>query len=97
LISRRTREALAVKKAGGARLGNPRAAETVHRAHAAHRAKADRFAANVLPIVRELAATGLVTTRAIAAALNARGVKTARGGEWHSSTVANLLRRGVGK
>jgi DNA invertase Pin-like site-specific DNA recombinase len=93
LISRRTREALAVKKAGGAKLGNPRPGEAAALGNAANRAKADQFAANVLPIVRELVATGLTTTRAIAAALNARGVKTARGGDWHSSTVANLLRR----
>ena len=62
-------------------------------AHAANRAKADQFAANVLPIVREIEAAGLTTTRAIAEALNARGIRTARGGAWHRSTVANLLRR----
>jgi DNA invertase Pin-like site-specific DNA recombinase len=94
LISRRTKEALAVKKAAGAVLGNPRALETIGLAHAANRAAADRHAANVLPIVRELQAAGLKTTRAIADALNARRVRTARGGAWHSSTVANLLRRG---
>jgi hypothetical protein len=31
--------------------------------------------------------------RAIAEALNARGVRTARGGEWHATTVRNLIRR----
>jgi hypothetical protein len=31
--------------------------------------------------------------RAIAAALNQRGVKTATGREWQAQTVANLLRR----
>jgi DNA invertase Pin-like site-specific DNA recombinase len=93
LISRRTKEALAAKKAAGVKLGNPRALETLGLAHAANRAAADRHTANVLPIVRELQASGLRTTRAIAAALNARGVRTARGGSWHSSTVANLLRR----
>jgi len=35
----------------------------------------------------------LTTLREIAAALNARGVRTARGGAWHSSTVHNLLTR----
>jgi len=33
------------------------------------------------------------TFRAIAAALNDRGVRTARGGAWHDSTVRNLLAR----
>src|SRR6516164_3207449 len=32
-------------------------------------------------------ASGLTTLREIADALNARGVRTARGGQWHSSTV----------
>jgi hypothetical protein len=54
---------------------------------------ADRFARNVMPIVRQIQAGGAVTTRAIAAALNARGVRTVRGGAWHAQTVANLLAR----
>ena len=52
------------------------------------------FAANVLPIVRQIQASGVTTFRAIAAALNNRGVRTARGGVWHDSTVRNLLARG---
>ena len=54
---------------------------------------ADAFAANVLPVVRQLQAAGATTPRAIAAALNERRVRTARGGEWHDSTVRNLLQR----
>ena len=87
LISTRTKAALAAKKAAGAKLGNPRAAEAAVKAHAANRAAADQFAANVLPIVRAIQASGLTTLREIADALNARGVRTARGGQWHSSTV----------
>jgi DNA invertase Pin-like site-specific DNA recombinase len=93
LISARTKAALAAKKAQGAKLGNPRAAETIGRAHAAARAVADHFAGNVLPIVREIQASGLSSLRDIAVALNARGVRTARGGRWHSTTVRNLLLR----
>lgn len=48
---------------------------------------------NVLPIVREIQGSGLTTLREIAGALNARGIRTARGGAWHSSTVRNLLNR----
>src|SRR3981189_803875 len=84
LISARTRAALAAKKAQGVKLGNPRAAETIGRAHDAARAVADQFAVNVLPIVREIRASGLTTLRDIAGALNARGIRTARGGAWHS-------------
>jgi len=43
--------------------------------------------------VREIEASGLTTLRQIAAALNARGIDTARGGQWHSSAVQNLLVR----
>jgi len=44
------------------------------------RAGADRFAANVLPIIREIQQAGMDTLRDIVDALNARGVPTARGG-----------------
>jgi DNA invertase Pin-like site-specific DNA recombinase len=93
LISARTKAALAAKKAQGVKLGNPRAAEAAVKAHAANRAGADQFATNVLPIVREIQASGLTSLRDIAGALNARGIRTARGGAWHSSTVRNLLMR----
>lgn len=46
-----------------------------------------------MPVIRQLQADGVTTTRAIAEALNPRGVRTARGGEWHHSTVRNLLAR----
>jgi Recombinase len=67
--------------------------EAQARGVAANREAADAFAANVLPIVREIQATGATTFRAIASALNDRGVRTARGGAWHDSTVRNLLAR----
>ena len=44
-----------------------------------------------MPVVRQLQAAGTITPRAIAAELNMRHVRTARGGEWHDSTVRNLL------
>jgi hypothetical protein len=46
---------------------------------AANRKTADAFAANGLPIVRQIQAAVATTFRAIAAALNDRGVRTARG------------------
>jgi DNA invertase Pin-like site-specific DNA recombinase len=94
LISDRTRAALAQKKAQGARLGNR---TNLHEAQAkgavANREAANAFAANILPIVRQIQASGAKTPRAIAEALNARGVRTARGGTWYDTTVRNLLRR----
>ena len=54
-------------------------------------AEADRFAANVLPIIREAQKAGATSLRDIAAALNARGIATARGGQWHAKSVSNIL------
>ena len=94
LIAQRTRDALAAKKAQGAVLGNrTNLTEAQAMGAAANRKAAVDFAANVLPIIRQIEASGITGPRAIATALNARGVRTARGGEWHHSTVRNLLSR----
>ena len=61
----------------------------------ANRAAASAHARNVLPIVRQLQDAGVATLLGIAAALNARGVRTPRGGDWHASSVSNLLARKV--
>ncbi len=57
------------------------------------RLDADRHAANVLPVVRDIERAGVTTLQGIADALNARGIRTARGRRWHPSTVKNLLGR----
>jgi DNA invertase Pin-like site-specific DNA recombinase len=93
LISTRTKAALAVKKAQGVKLGNPHYREALKMAHSANRAAADRHAANVMPVIREITAAGVTTLLGIAKALNARGVHTARGGAWYAQTVANVLVR----
>jgi hypothetical protein len=51
------------------------------------------FAANVLPIIESLRASGVRALRGLALALNDRGVRTARGGRWHVSNVKNLVDR----
>src|ERR1051326_117490 len=94
LISDRTRAALAQKKAQGVALGNrTNLGDASAKGASANRTAADAFAANVLPVVRRIEASGVKGHRAIAAALNARGVRTARGGEWHATTVRNLIGR----
>jgi DNA invertase Pin-like site-specific DNA recombinase len=94
LIAERTRAALAQKKAQGTILGNrTNLRDAQAKGVASNRKAADAFALNVLPIVRQIQAAGLTTHRAIAQALNDRGIRTARGGEWHDSTVRNLLAR----
>jgi DNA invertase Pin-like site-specific DNA recombinase len=93
LISGRTKAALAAAKAKGAKLGNPNI-ETA-RGHAAEtiKADADRASRKVLPIIAEIRQSGATTLRAIAHVLNARGVPTPRGGQWHAASVRNALAR----
>ena len=99
-ISRRTKEALAVAKARGTRLGNPNGAAALRRAGkggAALRAtvahNADRHAQDLAEVIGDIRRAGSESLRAIAAELNTRGILTRRGGVWHVSTVRNLLRR----
>jgi DNA invertase Pin-like site-specific DNA recombinase len=97
LISDRTKAALAQRKAQGALLGNrSNAAEAAARGRAAQRIEADRLAAAVLPIIEALRAQGATTLAELAAGLNERGVRTARGAGWHVSSVRNLVRRKPG-
>ena len=93
LISTRTRQALAAAKARGVTLGNPKLHMARRTALEAVSIEAERFAANVLPIIREAQKAGATTLREIATALNARGVATARGGQWHAKSVSNVLER----
>lgn len=93
LISTRTRQSLSAAKARGVTLGNPRLHEARSNAVEAVKAEADRYAANVLPIIREAQKAGASTLRQIAEALNARGIPTARGGHWYAQSVANVLER----
>jgi DNA invertase Pin-like site-specific DNA recombinase len=93
LISQRTKAALAAAKARGQSLGNPRLSEARAVAHAASRARADAHAEAVRPAILEARAAGAKSLREIAAALNARGIATARGGKWEATTVRNILRR----
>ncbi|APH72869.1 resolvase [Aquibium oceanicum] len=95
LISLRTKDALQAKKMTGVRLGNPSNLEEAQRRGAAANAQAaETFATNILPLVHVIQSSGVTSLRAIAAALNARGVRTARGGVWHPTSVSRLLRRG---
>lgn len=93
LISQRTRDALKAAKARGVILGNPHLADVRRRAVAGTKANADRFAKNVAPIIREIQGSGIASRRAIARALNARGVATARGGRWTAVQVGSILQR----
>lgn len=93
LISGRTKSALAAAKAKGVKLGNPNIDAARGEAVAAIKAEADRAAGNVLPIIAEIQNSGATTLRALADALNARGVATPRGGRWHAMSVRNVMAR----
>jgi DNA invertase Pin-like site-specific DNA recombinase len=92
MISQRTKAALAAAKARGVRLGNPTIEMAQAKGTASTKAKAAKFATNVLPVIQPLRAKG-VSLRAIAGELNARGIQTARGGTWAATQVADILRR----
>jgi DNA invertase Pin-like site-specific DNA recombinase len=94
LISTRTKAALQAAKARGVRLGNPvNLDEARQRGRAVQHAEAVQQALNVLPVIREVQAGGACTLAEIAAALNARGAPTARGGDWSPMTVKRVLDR----
>lgn len=99
-ISRRTKEALAVAKARGVKLGNPNGAASLRRAgkggaalRATVSANAAGFAADLAPVLTEIRAAGHASLREIAAELTARGIRTRRGGAWNVGNVKGLLER----
>ena len=85
-IAERTRSALAARKAQGAKLGNRRnASDAAALGRKAQGENAALFAANTMPIVEAIRATGVTDLRGIAAALNIRGVRTAPAGMYQMS------------
>jgi DNA invertase Pin-like site-specific DNA recombinase len=94
LIAIRTRAALQAAKARGVRLGNrTNLAEASRRGGEAKAAQADQHARNALPLIREAQATGARSLAEIAAALNGRGIETARGASWSPMAVKRVLDR----
>ncbi|MBQ5939861.1 recombinase family protein [Massilia sp. AB1] len=99
-ISARTKEALAVAKKRGTKLGNPNGAAALKRAAKGNVAgvqaikkKANSHAADLKPVIEHLTSRGIKSLGAIAKLLNDDGFKTPRGGAWHKTSVANLLTR----
>lgn len=96
-ISERTTVALAQAQQRGTKLGwaipdrreqqLPAALKGAER----NRDNARQFASNTLPIIGAIKGAGVSTLDGIASALNARGVTTARGGQWYATTVRNAL------
>jgi len=98
IISERTRNAMAAAKRKGRVFGNPNGARALRglgnsSAVKALKAGADKHAQDIMPIIEDIRETGITTLKGIAAELNARGILTAREGQWHPTTVKNLLER----
>ena len=93
MIAARTKAALEAARARGVRLGSPDPSKGASVGRAIQAGAADLFAANIRPIIADIQRAGISGLRGIAAALNARGVPTARGGEWHAATVRNVVNR----
>ncbi|MFC1456969.1 recombinase family protein [Microvirga arabica] len=95
LIGDRTRKALAAAKARGATLGNPgnlRNADAGRmNGRAARTRSAKGRAADLAPIIIDLQASGATSLRQIAAGLNERGIRTARGGTWSAVQVQRVM------
>jgi DNA invertase Pin-like site-specific DNA recombinase len=97
LISERTKKALAAAKARGRRLGGdrgnlPAVADKGRAISLARRQdKARRCAADLVPIIAEPQASGATSYRQMAAGLNARGIRTARGGEWSAMQMKRVM------
>ncbi len=93
MISERTRAALQTRKKQGAKLGNPtNLPEAGLKGARSTAEEARRFAENVVPVILQIRASGVASLRGIAA-LNARGVRTARGGRWAATQVGAVLDR----
>ncbi len=94
MISERTRAALTARKRQEVALGNPTNLAKAGLMGAASTAEgALRFAENVAPVVQQIRASGVASLRGIAAVLNTRGVRTARGGRWAATQVSTVLAR----
>ena len=96
LISQRTRAALAVARARGVRLGNPRLVPATPAMAAVARAARSRQVAertaDVLAVLRQVQDEGAGSLRTIAAGLQVRGVLTPAGKvEWSATQVQRLV------
>lgn len=89
-VSERIRASLQAAKARGRRLGNPAIARAQQLAVQAARNSAHEARQALLIKVRELSVAGL-SLRAIAGELNRSGIPSARGREWHASSVRRIL------
>jgi DNA invertase Pin-like site-specific DNA recombinase len=90
--SQRTKAALAVKKAQGVKLGNPRIEEARAKAIKVIKAGKQARAEKVIGIIEELQTKAHVGTLAgLAECLNLRGIPTPRNGKWTATSVRRVI------
>jgi DNA invertase Pin-like site-specific DNA recombinase len=93
-IAARTSAALQAAKARGVVLGNRvNLGEAQAAGAASNRAKAAADATSLTATIASIRAGGVTTLAGIADALNQRRVPTARGGDWHATSVRRVLAR----
>jgi hypothetical protein len=73
--------------------GNPRIAAARRLAADAHRARSAAFARKIAPVLAAIEREDITSHRAIARALNERGVPSALGGKWTGVQVVAILKR----
>jgi DNA invertase Pin-like site-specific DNA recombinase len=94
LIAARTKAALRAVKDRSVTLGNPRLAQARAVANSRKKAEADQTTSEVMPVIESIRQAGATSLRAIAAALQARGIRTPRGGmAWTAMAVKRVIDR----
>jgi len=89
-ISERTKAALAAAKRRGVKLGSPDPAKGGLVTGKQRASATAQVAPQAMPIINALRKAGQ-SLRAIASALNEEQIPTAMGGQWHASSVRNLI------
>ena len=103
MISARTRCALAAAKARGVKLGGSKnhtlTAKDLAKGRAVsaavRTAKARERAAELMPVIDELKASGATTLQQIADGLTERGISPPRGGQWQLCSVSRIIQTGT--
>ena len=88
-ISDRTKQALAAAKRRGVVLGNP--SPNLDKMHEGATSAKERFAAKIMPAIKQVQSLGITTQQGIADALNRLGHTSRTGKQFRPSNVRNLL------
>ena len=98
-ISERTKAALAVAKARGVRLGNPRLrpgnATSAAIARKARTKKTEDRAAELREVIENAERQGRLTLRQVAHYLNELGITSPNGKQWHPNSVRRVRQQGA--